>query len=179
MKRITKIANRHFQFNKGDALLGLVFVATICLTAWAVNIYRVTIIDTEYLFIVSAIGAVVGLLLIPKYFKSTYSRLWKIFLSLAIGSGTFYFGLLYLNQAFADKEIINSNFQIVKTGTLGRGKFSSCFQPYAIIDFNGTEKQLVFYCDFEKTIKNYSKVLVTYSKGQFGFYVIKSKQLML
>jgi hypothetical protein len=146
---------------------------------WAVNIYRLTIIDAEYLFIVSAIGAVVGLILIPKYLQSTYSSFWRIFLSLAIGGGTFYFGLLYLNQAFADKAIVNNDFKIVKTGTLGRGRFSSCFQPYAIIDFNGTEKQLVFHCDFEKTIKNYSKVSVTYSKGQFGFYVIKSKRLTL
>lgn len=179
MKQITTAINRHFQFNKVDNILGLVFVVAICLTVWAVNIYRLTIIDTEYLFIVSAIGAAVGVFLILKYFKSTYAKLWIVFLGLAIGGGIFYFSLLYLNQVFADKKIITNDFQIVDTGTLGRGKFSSCFQPYAIINFNGTEKQLVFYCDFEKTIKNYSKVSVTYSKGLFGFYIIKSKQLIL
>ena len=179
MTKITKPFSRHFQFNKSDTVLGLIFVATICLTVWAVNIYRLTIIDTEYLFIVSAIGAFVGTVLIPKYFKSSYAKLWRVFLSLAIGGGTFYFGFLYLNQALTDKKIINKDFQIIKTGTLGRGRFSSCFQPYAIIDFNGTEKQLVFNCDFEKTIENYSKVSVTYFKGQFGFYVIKSKHLTL
>ncbi len=74
MKQITK-ANRQFQFNKDDSVLGLIFAATLCLTVWAVNIYRLTIIDTEYLFIVSVIGAVVGLVLIPKYFKSTYTKI--------------------------------------------------------------------------------------------------------
>jgi hypothetical protein len=98
-------------------------------------------------------------------------------MSIFIGGGFFYFGLLYLNQALAGKEILTDDFQIVETGNLGGGRKSSCFQPYAIIDFYGTRKQLMFYCEYEKTIKNYSKVTVTFSKGLFGFDVIKSKQL--
>ncbi|MEO6230587.1 MAG: hypothetical protein ABJB11_17900 [Ferruginibacter sp.] len=151
----------------------------MCLILWAINIYRITIIDTKYLLIASVIGAVIGIILIPKFLKPTYSKFWKALINLAIGGGLFYFVLLYLNQAFYDKVIISNDFKILKTGTLGRGKFSPCFQPYATIDFNGVEKQLIFYCDFEKTIKSYSKVSLTYSKGLFGFNIIKSKQLKL
>ncbi|MGB4846069.1 MAG: hypothetical protein WBP16_16500 [Ferruginibacter sp.] len=178
MKLISKAFNRQFKFKTGDIILALLFFASICLTVWAVNIYRLTIIDTTLLFIVSAIGSVIAFFAINLLIKSSYSKIWTLFISIVIGSGTFYFGLLFLNQAFSDKKIINEDFQIISTGTLGRSRPTRCFQPYATIDFHGTEKQLVFYCDFAETIKNSSKVSLTYSKGLFGFYIIKTKQLI-
>ncbi|MEO6135768.1 MAG: hypothetical protein ABIP35_11490 [Ginsengibacter sp.] len=179
MKQRPKVIKQLTPFNKGNMGIGLVFVGAICLTVWSVNIYRETIISTEYLFLVSLSGAIIGLILIPKFFKSSYSKAWIVLLSLSIGAGIFYFALLYFNKTFSEKEIISKEFKIVKTGTLGKGKFGICFQPYANINFNGTEKQLVFNCNFEKTIKNYSKVSATYSKGLFGFFIIKTKQLKL
>lgn len=177
MKLISKIFNRQFKIETGDIILALLFLASIGLTVWAVNIYRLTIIDTTLLFIVSAIGSVVAFFTINLLIKSSYTKIWTLFISIVIGSGTFYFGLLFLNQAFLNKEIVKEDFQIVKKGTLGRSRPTRCFQPYAIIDFHGTEKELVFHCDFSDIMKNSSKVSLTYSKGLFGFDVIKSKQL--
>lgn len=178
MKLISKVFNRPFNFKAGDAILFSLFLASICLTVWAVNIYRLTIVDTPLLYIVSAIGAVIAFLAIHFFIKSSYSKFWTVFISIVIGSGTFYFGLLFLNQTFSDKEIIEEDFQIIKTGTLGRSRPTRCFQPYAIIDFHGTEKQLVFYCDFAETMKHSSKVSLSYSKGLLGFDIIRSKQLV-
>ena len=84
---------------------------------------------------------------------------------------------MFLNQAFSEVKTITESFQIIETGNLGKVRKKRCFQPYAIIDFYGTRKQLIFFCEYEKTIKNYSKITLTYSKGLFGFDVIKSKQL--
>lgn len=168
---------RKLNFKTGDTILTTLFFASIGLTIWAIGIYRLTVIDIKYLFAAAAFGTIIVFATILFRLKSTYSLFWIFIISIAIGGGFFYFGLLYLNQTFADKEALKDDFQIVKTGNLGRGRKSSCFQPYAVIDFYGTQKQLVFYCEYEKTIKNYSKVTVTFSKGLFGFDVIKSKQL--
>ena len=178
MKLTSKVFNRPFNFTAGDAILFLLFIASICLTVWAVNIYRLTIIDTNLLFIVSAIGTVIAFFAITFSIRSTYSKFWTLFICIIIGSGTFYFLLLFCNQAFSDKEIIKEDFQIIKKGTLGASRPTWCFQPYAIIDFHGTEKQLVFFCDFAEEMKNSSRVNLTYSKGLFGFDIIKSKQLV-
>jgi hypothetical protein len=179
MKLINKVFSRPSNFKAGDGILFLFFFASICLSIWAVDIYRLTIVDTSLLYIVSAIGTVIAFLAIHFFIKSTYSKFWTGFISIVIGSGTFCFGLLFFNQRFSDKEIIEEDFKITKTGTLGRSRPTRCYQPYAIIDFNGTEKQLVFYCDFAEKMENYSKVSLTYSKGLFGFDIIKSKQLVL
>jgi hypothetical protein len=139
-----------------------------------------TIIDAKYLFATSGVGVIIALAIIPSRLKGTYSTFWTRAISAAIGGGIFYFAFLYLNFAFADKGSISEEFRITKTGNLGRSRKarrSKCFRPYAIIDFHGVSKELIFSCDYQKTIKNHSKVTVAYSKGFLGFDIIKSKRL--
>lgn len=177
MKQHSQDLKRKLSFKPGDIILTILFFASICLTIWAIGIYRLTVIKIKYLFTAAALGAFIVFAITLFRLKSTNSIFWTFIMSVFIGGGFFYFGLLYLNQALADKEMLTDDFKIVEAGNLGRGKKSSCFQPYAVVDFYGTRKQLMFYCEYEKTIKNYSKVTVKFSKGLFGFDVIKSKQL--
>ena len=146
------------------------------MTIWGIIIYRLTIIDIKTLFIITTIGTVFAFIAIKRILKSSYAIFW-IFFSIAVGGGTFYFSTLFLNQFFADKDAITKESRIIETGNLARGRRSNCSQPFAIIDFNGTEKQLVFYCDYEKTIKDFSKVILTYKNGLFGFDIIETKVL--
>jgi hypothetical protein len=176
MRETTKKANNILYKNKSDLILQILFLLCVSLAIWGITIYRMTIIDIKYLFIITTIGTVVAFILIKKILKSSYSNFWICFVSIGIGGGLFYFGVLFINKQFADKELFSEQFVILKTGTLGRGKSSSCSQPYAIIDFNGTEKELVFYCDYAEIIKHSKNVALTYSKGALGFNIIKSKQ---
>ena len=177
MTRRYKDPNKRFYFQTGDTILTILFFASIGLTIWGINIYRLTIIDIKYLFATIAFGIIIAFAVLTWLIKSSYSTIWTFLIKAGIGGGLFYFVLLYINQQFADKEFLTEQFLIVKKGTLGRGKSSSCFQPYVNIDFCGTEKQLVFYCDFADAVKRSAKVNLTYSKGAFGFNIIKSKQL--
>lgn len=177
MTRNSKNPNKKFNLQTGDAILTFLFFASIGLTIWGINIYRLTIIDIKYLFVTIAFGVIIAFVILTWLIKSSYSTIWTFLIKAGIGGGLFYFALLFINQHFADKEILTEQFLIVKKGTLGRGKSSSCFQPYVNIDFYGTEKQLVFYCDFADAVKHSTKVNLTYSKGAFGFNIIKSKQL--
>ena len=72
---------------------------------------------------------------------------------------------------------MTGQFEIIKKGTLPRGKGGHCNQPYVIIDFYGVEKELTFYCSDADKVKRASKVNLTYSKGLLGFNIIKSKDL--
>ena len=177
MKRKSKDPNKIIKFKTGDTILTLLFFTSIGLTIWGINIYRLTIIDTKYLFATIAFGIITMVSILTLLVKSSYSTIWTFLIKAGIGSGLFYFGLLFINQQFADKELMTEQFVIIKKGTLGRGKSSSCFQPYVNIDFYGTEKQLVFYCDYANAVKHSAKVTLTYSKGAFGFKIIKAKQL--
>ena len=177
-EKIEKSINKLYS-NKSDKILQILFLFCGGLTVWGITIYRLTIIDSKSLFIITTLGTAFAFIVIKRTLKSTYSNFWIFFVSIAVGGGTFYFSTLFLNQFFADKESITKEFKIIETGNLGRGRKSSCAQPFAIIDFNGTKKQLVFYCDYEKTIINFSKVLLIYKNGLFGFDIIKAKELRL
>ena len=172
-----KDSNNKSNFNTWDIVLTVLFFTSMGLTIWGINIYRLTIIDTKYLLAAVAFGTTLAFIGLT-FIKSSYPAFWVFFIKTAIGSGIFYFGLLFLNQQFADKELTRADFNIVKIGTLGRGRSSNCSQPYVIIDFNGTEKQLLFYCDYADIIKRSTKIQLVYSKGTFGFMTIKSKQLV-
>lgn len=177
MIRKNKEPNKKINFQTGDAILTLLFFASLGLTIWGINIYRLTIIDIKYLFATIAFGIIIIFTILTWLVKSSYSTIWTILIKAGVGAGLFYFSLLFINQQFADKELLTEQFLIVKKGTLGRGKSSSCVKPYVNIDFYGTEKQLMFYCDFADAVKHSTKVNLTYSKGAFGFDIIKSKQL--
>jgi hypothetical protein len=171
------VFNKKLIFQSGDIILTILFFISISLTVWGINIYRLTIIETKYLFATIMFGIVVGFVVLSFLVKSSYSFIWTFLIKAAISAGLVYFAFLYFNQIFADKELQREQFLIVKKGTLGRGKRSSCSQPYVNISFYGIEKQLVFYCQFADTVKKSTKVNLTYSKGLFGFNIIKSKQL--
>ena len=172
-----KDPNKKINFKTGDAILAVLFFTSMGLTIWGINIYRLTIIDIKYLFVTIAFGAIIAFATLTYLVKSSYSTFWTYFIKVGIGSGLFYFGFLFFNKQFADKEFLTEDFQITKKGTLGRGRSSTCFQPYVVIDFYGTEKELLFYCDDAPVIKRSTKVNLTYSKGSFGFNIIKSKRL--
>jgi len=159
-----------------DKIYLLLIFASLCLTVWAIAIYNLTIIDIKYLFAAAAVGGIIVFALILLLHKSSYRVIWTFIISIAIGGGFSCFGLLFLNKLFAGSPQ-TKEFEIVSTGHLGRVSNGNCFKPYAVIDFDGIQKQLVFTCEDEKAIKSYHKVAVTFSKGLFGFGVIRSKQL--
>lgn len=147
------------------------------LTIWGINIYRLTIIDIKYLVAIIAFGIIASLVTLNFLIKSSYSAFWTFFIKAGIGAGLFYFGLLFLNQHFADKELSTEQCQIIKKGVLPPGKGGHCKQPYVVVSFNNAEKELIFYCQDADKVRYASKVNLSYSRGLFGFNIIKSKDL--
>lgn len=161
-----------------DTILCLLFLGSMGLVVWGINIYRLTIIHPAYLAVITVLGTVIAFLLIRQKAKFLMKMIWILFISLGIGGGISFYSFLFLNSNFSVKEIFTEDFNIIKTGTLAKGKHGKCGEPYAIIDFKGIRKQLVFYCDDKEAISKSSKVRLEYESGLFGFKVIRTKILL-
>lgn len=164
-------------FKREEFVLKTLFFLSIGLIIWGITIYRITIIEPKYLIGVIAIGIIFISVTLSFWINTNYSFFWTFFINAIIGTGLFYFGFLFLNQHYSDSKVLTENFLIIETGNLAKSRRSNCSQPFAVIDFYGQEKELLFFCEFEKTIKNYHEITISYSDGLFGFPVIKEKQL--
>lgn len=180
MRELINNIQAKIRANPENTILMLLFLGASILSVLSSGIYQMTIIDLKYLAFVICIGAITAFMIIRIRRKCSYALIWQAFIALVIGGGFFVFGMLYLNQALADKVEMKGRFSITGKGTLGRGigKSSHCDQPYVVIDFNGTSKRLVFYCDYKETVKHAASVDITYSNGCFGFTILRSKQLV-
>lgn len=161
-----------------DAVLFILFVLSLGLVVWGIDIYRKTIIEPKYLFAAVSTGTIFAAIILLFITRDFLNAFWTFVTAAAIGGGTAYFLMLYLNKELADKELTTETFDILKTGNLARGKRSTCGSPYAIIDFYGYEKELVFYCEYEKSIHKFSKVRLDFFKGFFDFPVVQSQALV-
>lgn len=161
-----------------DSVLSILFILSIAISVWGIGIYRRTIIEPKYLFVAVSIGTIIAAVILLFVTRDYLNAFWTLFVAALIGCGTTYFLTLYLNMELADKEVISEVFEIQTTGNLARGKKGGCGSPYAIIDFYGHEKQLIFYCEYEKSIHNYKKVKVDFFRGFFGFPVVENQVLV-
>jgi hypothetical protein len=161
-----------------NVTLFILFIASLCLGIWGINIYRMTIIPFTYLAFLIVVGGALAFFVINFALRPTYHFIWKFLVSIVIGGGILSFLLLYFNSTFARNELMTENFIIIKSGNLAKPGRSNCGRPYSVINFHGVVKELVFFCDYEKTITNFKNVTLVYSNGLFGFNVIRSKSLL-
>lgn len=169
--------NKRSRIKKLDAILTVLFILSIVLVIWGIDIYRKTIIEPKYLFVAVCMGTIVAAVFLLFITREFLNAFWTFGITAAIGGGISYFLLLFLNKEFADKTLNTELFPIQKTGNLGRGKKGVCRSPYAIIDFYGLEKQLIFYCEYETAIHSFKRVKVDYFRGFFGFPVVQDQFL--
>ena len=63
-------------------------------------------------------------------------------------------------------------FEIKKKGHLAKTR-KSCAEPYIVIEYNQTDKKIVYPC--KKNIDNMDTVKFSISKGFFGYDIIHKK----
>ncbi|MGZ5190283.1 MAG: hypothetical protein ACXWCZ_04640 [Flavisolibacter sp.] len=155
----------------GDVVMFVFFISSAILAIWGINLYRLTIIETRHFILPGIIsGALMTLLVIN--IKTSYSKNWMIFQGMFCGICIAYFGLLFINHKYSEYHETTEEFEILEAGNLANYRRGRCSEPYARINFYGIKKELIFSCKYEKTIKKFSKVKLTYVKGKLGFPVI-------
>lgn len=156
-----------------------VFVGSMCLAVWSINIYRNTFMDWRLLILPSVMGCFLAKLLFFSRLRKAGEKALTAFLLCGICGGCIaHFLTMFLNQAFAAteerQEIV---LPVLDRGRLAKGKGSSCGEPYVTISFNGLEKDIMFPCGEDERVFQVDSVWIVYRTGLFGFEVIREKGL--
>jgi hypothetical protein len=166
---------RHFKlFN---TLLFLLFPFGIGLAVWEIDIYRNTFIPFA---IPLLIWFLTGIVVTPRLrkFMDTYfgeSVLFQALYNIVSFGSIVVWLFMWLNYHFTVGETTMVNEKIISTGTLAKGEFGSCEQPYAIINYKGNTKQIIFYCG--QQVELYKSVQMIIRRGLFGFDVTLKSDL--
>lgn len=161
-----------------DIITFLITISSLGLAVWSINIYRDTIIEWKTLAPFIIVCIIIFLVLFWKLLLNIGYQLWAtVFIGAICGGCLTHFGLMYLNQKYAQTETVNNIYPIERKGSLAKGR-SGCSQPYVVINFEGFEKDVIFPCNISGTIYKYSKLKISYSNGFLGYKVLKKKMLL-
>lgn len=170
------------KIKSADIIYGVPFWTGLILQVFAIDLFRLTFIPTTVSVGLYLATGLVGFSLLRRKLEGTFkNKVLDIIVSLtwcvvSIG-GIITFLLLATNYHLARLDTARKNFVIYKTGVLGKGGSSGCYQPYAVIEKDGVTKEIIFQCNLPKDIATYKSIDLTISKGALGFDVIKDKQL--
>lgn len=160
------------RFDSINLLLVILFIGTMALMVWEINIYQKTFIPLKIPFLIWLLTGFIFFLILKSRlaeYLETGNILIQTFYCLATFGGLSVSAFMLPNYYLADKEKFVVNERIILTGSLGSSK-GQCRQPFIIINHDGLEKQLVYYCD--TPVENFQSVDLTLSKGLFGFEVV-------
>jgi len=166
-----------------DIIYGVPFWVGLILQIFAVDLFRLTFISTTFsVGLYVATGLIGFFLLRQKMKRSLKNKFLDLIASLTWSivsfGGTLIFLFLAGNYYFAKHDTAKHTFPIVKTGTLGKGRFSSCAQPTVNIEKDGLTKEIIFKCNLPRNIASYKNIELVTSKGALGFDIIRDKQLV-
>ena len=188
MTQIKKNSNNSFDqnrlnklisiFNPIDTILFGLFIGSIALTVWEINIYQKTFIP---LSVPLTMWVLPGLLITP-FFKRILtihlkaSVFLQLFYNIVTWGGLVTFAFMWTNHNFPNDARIEINEKIISVGHFPKGgRGNHCEQPYIVINYKGQDKQLVYYCGV--AVENFNSVDLTISKGLFGFEIITKSEL--
>lgn len=156
--------------NKANFALTVLFLISIFLTIWEIEIYRQTVINFHTPLL---IWLTTGLVLTPLMTKTldNYYATKSVLLQLIFNAVTFggiaLFAFMSSNFYYETTELKTIQCQIINTGTLGKGLKGRCNQPYATVVVNGVKKQLIFNC--ETAINQFDRIELKLMPGRWGY----------
>ena len=164
-----------FSVRKSKIIYTLSIFTGLLVAIFGLKIYEDTLISIWILILLSTISTTIGFYFIKAHYKKTYnvnSDLYPFFQSLfSIGLITVSLFLI-INKQLAEIDHLNKQFEVQKIGHFsGRSK-----QTYAMINYDGLKKQLLFKQETDIVIRDIIQLLVT--KGYFGYDVIIKKSIL-
>jgi len=161
---------KHKSFYFVSAIIGLILIF------FEVTLFRRTIISFKIPIIIILFSAFISFFFIRQRYNKTYQKN-SFFFPFMQGLLSFGFASCYcfmaLNYYFADNNTEQKSCKILNKHTIGTRNP----QPAIEIDYDGIEKQLVFYAGQQTQIDTSTYVLLTKRKGLFGYDVFNDIQL--
>jgi hypothetical protein len=166
-----------------NIIYGVPFWAGLILQIFAVDLFRLTFISTTFSVGLYVGAGLIGFFLLRQKIKgSLKNKFLDLIVSLTWSivsfGGTLTFLFLAGNYYLAKHDTNKQTFPIVKTGTLGKGFFSSRAQPFVDIEKDKLTKEIIFKCKLPGDIASYNTIDLLISKGSLGFDIIRDKQLV-
>lgn len=158
-------------------VVSALFLVSLGLIIWEIFLYRSTIIDVKILLIIFFLP---GIILTPIF----YNLLNKIegavghwilhyLLHTVIVGGILIFSFMSLNYYAADEFTKTESFMIKKKDSLvGRKGHRNERKPYAMIDYHGFEKQIIFNHSYESQMETSKRVVLITRDGFLGFPIL-------
>jgi hypothetical protein len=166
-----------------NIIYGVPFWVGLILQIFAVDLFRLTFISTTFCVGLYVVTGLTGFFFLRQKIKgSLKNKFLDLIVSLTWSivsfGGTVIFLFLAGNYYLAKHDTSKQTFLIVKTGTLGKGFFSSCAQPTVNIEKDGLTKEIIFKCNLPRDIESYKSIELQTGNGALGFDIIRDKQLL-
>ena len=163
--------------NQNYTFQGIVTFVSLILILWNIFLFRKTIIP---IWIPLLIFIISGFLVLQfgrnkiKYLKNATHSYWKLLVySIVVYGGMTMFCFMALNYFMPRSEKQPFYLRIIRTGELTNNR--GCDPTYAVVDYFGFEKELVFPCNTD--FKGKKSVLVNIKIGLFGFPIVDQKSI--
>ena len=85
--------------------------------------------------------------------------------------------LLFVNLQSSDNNIRQEQYKIIDHGTLAKGRYSDCRQPYVKFEHDNEIKKMTFSCDDQELVENAEFIYLTIKKGLLGFDIVVDKKI--
>lgn len=155
----------------------IIAIIGLLLMMMEIGIYQKTIIPFKIPFLVIMMVAIISFFIVQRDYRQTY-QVKNIFFPFAQSFISFGFIACYLfmsaNYYLANSDSVTIVTPILRKNTIGTGSHR---QPTIEIEYDGIEKQLVFYVQQQKQVDTSQQVLLTVKKGFFGFEIFSEIQL--
>jgi hypothetical protein len=177
-KRITSFWNMPFW----DKVIYILFLVCMGLIYWEIILYRHTIIDYKILLCIFLIpGFITTPLLydlLNRFDGIKMHWFWHYVLNTVIIGGFLMFSFMSINYYGANRDFKIESYVIIKKGSLPGSKYHrNERQPYAEINFDGFNKQLVFNHEYEDQMVSAKYVTLYIRDGLLGFKILDKYEL--
>jgi len=161
--------------NKSTRVMSILTLGSLLLIIWEMLIFRKTFISVLIPLSIFSIGGLITFISLKNkinyYILNEHSFFLQTIHGIILFGGVLMFSFMGANYYFTVQKEKIFDLRIIETGHLARGR-RGCGNPYAIVNYNNTQKQLIFPCSVE--IDNCTSVKVALNEGLFGFVVIKN-----
>lgn len=87
------------------------------------------------------------------------------------------FLILYINLQSSNSIYRHESYAIIDQGTLAKGRYSNCREPYIKFERKGIIKKMTFSCNDHELVESAKQINLTIQKGLLNFYIVIDRQL--
>ncbi|MCG9900932.1 MAG: hypothetical protein MH132_13090 [Hydrotalea sp.] len=165
------------EHNRQKLIAYLILFPGVALFIWGILLFDKTFIPTQTQVIITLLGATIGFIVVHFLWRhKEYGLFATLFFGFFLGGPIPFTFVATTNYYLRTEESENIELDILETGNRSRRK-SNCRTPYVIVEHLDIKKDILFPCDYEKTISKYKRLTLTVSKGFWGYPVFINKKL--